>query len=168
MALTGEVIFKVNGTYTSSKDLSTVTDPFALSNNIAISSGTGANQADLLFHDQRTIAASSNEDLDLAGGLTDSFGATLTFVKIKTIYVSAASANTNSVVVGGAASNQFINWVGDATDKINILPGGAFMICAPSAAGYAVTAGSGDLLRVANSSSGTTVTYNIVVEGTSA
>ena len=168
MALTGDVIFKLTATYTSAKDLSTVTDPFAISNTIALSSGTGANQADLLFHDTRTIAASGTDDLDLAGSLTDSLGATLTFVKVKTIYVSAASGNTNSVVVGGAASNQFVAWVGDATDKVNILPGGAFMLCAPSAAGYAVAAGSTDVLRIANSSSGTSVTYNIAIEGTSA
>ena len=74
MALTGDVIFKMTATYTASKDLSTVTDPFALTKNIAITSGTGANQADLLFHDTRTIAASANDDLDLAGSLTDSLG----------------------------------------------------------------------------------------------
>ena len=168
MALTSEITFKVTGTYTAAKDLSTVTDPLALSKSIPLASGTGANQADLLFHDQRTIAASSNDDLDLAGSLSDSFGNTLTFVKVKTIYVFAATANTNSVVVGGAASNQFVAWVGDATDKVNILPGGAFMITAPSAAGYAVAAGSTDVLRVANSSAGTTVTYDITIIGTSA
>ena len=42
------------------------------------------------------------------------------------------------------------------------------MITAPSAAGYAVAAGSTDVLRVANSSSGTTVTYDITIIGTSA
>ena len=168
MALTGDVIFKMTATYTASKDLSTVTDPFALTKNIAITSGTGANQADLLFHDTRTIAASANDDLDLAGSLTDSLGNTLTFVKIKTIYVAAAAGNTNTVVVGGAASAQFVNWVADATAKVNVLPGGAFMICAPSAAGYAVGAGSADVLRIANSAGTTTVTYDIVIEGTSA
>ena len=66
MALTSEITFKVTGTYTAAKDLSTVTDPLALSKSIPLASGTGANQADLLFHDQRTIAASSNDDLDLA------------------------------------------------------------------------------------------------------
>lgn len=77
----------------------------------------------------------------------------------------AAAANTNNVVVGGAASNGFINWVGDATDVINVRPGGVFMLVAPDSTAYAVTASTGDILKVANSSSGTSVTYTIVIIG---
>lgn len=49
------------------------------------------------------LAASASENLDLAGGLTDDFGATLTFTAIKEIIIHASSANTNNVLVGGAA-----------------------------------------------------------------
>lgn len=127
--------------------------------------GTGANQANEMFTDQRTIAASGSEDLDLAGSLTDAFGTSIVFTSIKAVIISAASANTNDVVVGGAASNTFDGWFNDSSDKLNIKPGGMFCITNPEANGYAVTAGTGDLLTIANSSSGTSVTYDIIIIG---
>lgn len=132
---------------------------------ISLASGTGANQANAMFADTRTLTASSTENLDLAGVLTDAFGATLTFTKIKAILVMAASGNTNNVILGGAASNAFVNWVGDATDTVVVRPGGCFMLVAPDSTAYAVTAGTGDILKVANSAGSTSVTYTIVIIG---
>ena len=45
---------------------------------LTLENGTGDNQADLVFADQRTLAASATENLDLAGTLAQTFGATLT------------------------------------------------------------------------------------------
>ena len=140
-----------------------------ITKNIELATGTGAGQADLLFSDQRTLAASANEDLDLAGVLADALGATLTFARVKGLYVAAAAGNTNNVVVGDAATNTWAALLG--TDGTVALRPGAFLLVAVGAAdatGYAVTAGTGDLLRVANSGGGTTVTYDIVVVGASA
>ncbi len=132
----------------------------------AIANGTGADQANQIFTDTRTLSASATESLDLSGVLTNAFGETILFTSIKGIVIAPAAANTNDVIVGGAASNAFINWVSDATDKVVVKPGGVFALYAPSAAGYAITAGTGDLLKVANSSSGTSVTYDILLIGT--
>lgn len=129
------------------------------------SNGTGANQANQLWSDTRTITASNAEDLDLAGALTNAFGETLTFTSIKGIFIQASSSNTNDVVVGGKVSNTFVNWVSDASDEIVIQPGGMFLITNPNATGYAVTAATGDILEITNSSSGTSVTYDIVIFG---
>ena len=131
----------------------------------AFTDGTGANQAQKLFTDQRTLAASANESLDLSGVLQDVFGATLTFTKIKAILVKAAEGNTNNVVVGGAASNGWVGPFGDTTDTVAVKPGGTVMFVAPDANGYAVTAGTADQLKVANSGAGTGVTYDIVIVG---
>ena len=159
----------VRGTYAGSNDLSAVQAEFnALSKTeITLTPGTSANAADLIFMDTRTIAASSSENLDMAGSLVDPLGATLTFATIKAIYVKAASGNTNNVVVGGAGSNTLLGIFSDATDKIVVKPGGVFLWVAP-ATGAAVTASTGDILLVANSSSGSSVTYDIVIIGTSA
>jgi hypothetical protein len=91
----------------------------------------------------------------------------LTFVKVKYIMVSSATANGGSIQVGGAAANAFINWVANATDILNVQPGGSFSLTAPDLAGYAVTAGTGDLLKINNTDS-SPATYNIVIGGTSA
>lgn len=135
---------------------------------VLLADGTGANQADLVYSGTRTLSASGSEELDLAGGLEDAFGATLTFAKIKGILIKAASGNTNNVVVGGAASNAFQGPFGATNDTIAVKPGGQFLISAPNAAGWPVTAGTGDLLKIANSSGTTGVTYDIVIIGTSA
>ena len=48
-----------------------------------------------------------------------------------------------------------------------VKPGGVFLWAAPSG-GLTVTGGTGDILQVANSGSGTGVTYSIVIVGASA
>lgn len=164
--LTTSLTLKINATGSSTAHgLSTVTDPVSSDYTLSLSSGTGANQASNFFHDQRTLSASASEDLDLAGVLTNGFGTTLTFTKIKAIIIHAAAGNTNNVVIGGAVSNTFINWVADPTDKIVVRPGGTFILVAPDATGYGVTAGTADLLHIANSGAGTSVTYDVVIIG---
>lgn len=145
-------------------DLSTSKDEIDYNPSWAFTDGAGALMADVVWSDQRTLTASTTEDLDLAGGLTDAFGTTITFARIKGIIIFAASANTNNVQVGGAGST-FINWVANSSDIVNIRPNGLLVLIAPDATGYAVTAGSGDLLRIGNSAGGTSVIYNIILIG---
>lgn len=132
-----------------------------------MANGTGDNQADLVFVDRRTLAASASENLDLAGALADPLGATLTFVAVKAILIKAATGNTNNVVLGGAASNAFVGPFGAAAQTLAVPPGGGVLLAAPKS-GWVVTAGTGDILKVANGGAGTSVTYDIVIIGTSA
>lgn len=148
-------------------DLGTGLVPLNLVRTIEMANGVGLNQADQIWHDQRTLAASGTEDLDLAAALIDAFGKTLTFSAIKGMIFFAATANSNNLQVGNSGVNGFINWVGDTTDLINIKPGGVFCLFDPTAGGYPVTAGTGDLLHVANSGAGTSVTYDVVLIGIS-
>ena len=166
-AFTGTVQVGVDLTNTGSSDLGTATDLVKALNYVGVSfsNGTGANQANQMFADQRTLSASATEDLDLAGVLVNNIGTTVTFARVKAIIVKASSSNTNNVLVGGASATQFINWVGDPTDKISVRPGGAFILIAPDATGYAVTAATGDLLKIANSAGTTSVTYDIIIIG---
>lgn len=131
----------------------------------AFADGSGANQAHKVFADTRTITASSNDDLDFAGGLTDGLGNAITFTSVKGLIVTAADANTNNVVIGGEGTNPFSSMFSDATDKLVVKPGGTVVLLAPGATGYAVTASTGDILRIANGGAGTSVTYTIYVIG---
>lgn len=160
-----QLILKILATLTSALDLSTPTDALTKDYSINLGDGNGANQANQVFHDQRTLAASASEELDLAGGLTNPLGQTVTFTKIKALLIRAAAGNTNDVLVGGAAANGFIAPFGDATDVIKVKPGGTLLLVAPDADGYAVTAATGDLLKIANSAAGSGVTYDIVAIG---
>ncbi len=167
MPLTTSITCGMGGSLTSALDLGTVTFPFTSNANATLATGTGANQADLVFADQRTLAASATEDLDLAGVLISGAGAVLTFAKLKAIYIKAASANTNNVVVSRPASNG-VPLFSAAGDALAILPGGAFMWFAPGLAGVTVTAATGDLITLTNSAAGTSVTYDVIIVGTSA
>jgi hypothetical protein len=72
------------------------------------------------------------------------------------------------VLAGGAAANGWATAFGDPTDKVKIKPGGTLALLAPGATAYPVTPATGDLLQVANSGAGTSVTYDIIVIGASA
>lgn len=136
---------------------------------IALASGTGAGNADQMFSDRRTIAASSSESLDLAGAVTDFVGTTFTFAKVKLILVTAATTNTNDVLVGNGGTNPWSALLA-ADGEVALKPGDGFMAWANTAtnSGWAVGAGSSDILFIANSGSGTEVVYDIVIIGASA
>ncbi len=169
MPLTTHLTVTASALQAATLDLGTASAQLAKSYRVDLADGTTAGQANRIFHDTRTLAASASEDLDLAGVLTDAFGAALTFARIKGLIVAAAAGNSNNVIVGGAASNQFVSWVGAGTHTVTVRPGAVLALMAGSAdaTGYAVTAGTGDLLKIANSGGSTTVTYDIVVVGCS-
>jgi hypothetical protein len=168
MSLSGRITLSMSSLLTGTHDFAQPSSRFDQGWQWGFTDGTGADQANRFWADRRTLAASGSESHDLAGGLTDALGTVLTFAKVRALAVIAAEANTNNVVIGGAASNALASMFGDASDKVVIKPGGAILLVAPDAAGYAVTANSGDLLQVANSGAGTPVTYDIAIYGTSA
>jgi hypothetical protein len=167
MALTSRVSLELVASLTGTADFGAPSSRPSFARQINLTNGTGANQADRVWTDQRTVAASANEDLDLTGTLVDVLGATLTLARVKVLYIAAAGTNTNNVVVGAAAANP---WAGllNGTGTLTLRPGAFFVAAAPGATGMAVTAGTGDLLRIANSGAGTSVTYDIAVIGASA
>lgn len=155
----------ITATLKNTQDLGTASFPLSVASSYAFANGTGANAANEVISDTRTLAASASADYDLSGVQTDAFGTVVAFTKIKALMIKAAATNTNDVVVGGAALNGAISFFGDATDKIKVKPGGMLMLVAPDANGYAITAGTADLLTIANSAGTTGVTYDIVVIG---
>lgn len=179
MALTSKLTMSVSADYTKTLDLATGKVPLAKIYQAILNTGTAVGQADLIFHDQRTLVASASEDLDLAGVLTDAFGTALTFARIKGLIVAArgvtdangvtTTPNTNSVVVGAAAGAPWTTLL-NSTGTVTLRPGAVFAAFAgdTDATGYAVTATTADLLKVANSAGSTSVTYDIVVIGASA
>jgi hypothetical protein len=162
------VSLAIQATANNVLDLQSATSPLSWSKPLSMTTGTGAGQADRVFTDTRTIAASGNDDLDLAGVLTDPLGAVLTFARIKTMAIYAYGANTNNLTIGNAAANGFISWVGGATHTVTVRPGGLLLLAGTDATAYAVTAATADILRVTNAAGGSSVTYDIVLIGSSA
>lgn len=164
--LTTVIEAEINAILTNVLDLGTATYPSDVLTRLTLASGTGNNQADLVFNDTRTVAASGTDALDLAGALTGPLGGALTFVKLKAILVRASAANANNVRLNRPATNGVPLFLA-ASDGIDIPPGGLFLWAAP-VAGVVVTPATGDLINIDNSGSGTSVTYDVVIIGTSA
>jgi hypothetical protein len=136
---------------------------------IDLTNGVGAGQADRVFADTRTLAASAAEDLDLSGTLLDAFGAAVVFARVKALVIKADAANTNNVVLSRPAANG-VPLFSAASDAVAVRPGGLLVLACGAADvnGYVVTAATGDLINLANSGAGTPVTYSIIVIGASA
>jgi len=134
--------------------------------------GVVLGQADLAWFDQRAVATAANDDIDLAGVLSDVFGATLTFAELVALFVinapRAGAANTTALTIGGG-TNPAVGFLGGTAPTIGpIQPGGFLMLGAGHASGIGtVVAGTGDILRVANAA-GATANYQIGVIGRSA
>lgn len=165
--LSGSIALALSIPYKNTVDLRDVLDPVVFNFVQAFSDGTGANQAQQVFADIRTLTASSTEDLDINGtSLQDGFGTNVALTKVRAIIVVAAAANTNDVVVGGAATNGFISPFGAATDKVKVQPGGMFaLVNGATSGGYAAVAATADLLRIGNGGAGTSVDYTIIIIG---
>jgi len=166
MALTANINLYATGKQTSVLDQGTATFPFAISTEVAFTDGTTSGKADRIFADTRTLAASGTENLDLAGVLTDAYGAVLTFVTVKAIIIKAAAGNTNDVQLTRPASNG-VPFLMAAGDGIALKPGFVFAWFG-SGTGVTVTPATGDLLTITNSAGGTGVTYDVLILGTSA
>lgn len=148
-------------------DLVTGAAPLDYTKKMTWTNGTLVNTADKVFSDTRTVTASSTDALDLAGSLTDIYGATLTFVEVRGLLVVAAAGNTNNCRLNRPASNGVPLFLA-ASDGIDIPPGGFFFWACPADGKVTVTPSTGDIINIDNSSSGSSVTYDVVIIGTSA
>ncbi len=161
----GTIGMQLVGQLNKTLDIGTARLDVSYSKKYTLANGTAAEQANMMWTDTRTISASSTDDLDLYGGLTNAFGDTINFAAIKGIFIFASAENINNLLIGGDASNPLVNYVASGTDIVVVKPGGFFALYDPSAGGYGVTTSTADILQIANSSSGTSVDYDIIVLG---
>lgn len=156
---------KLDALQLSALDLAAATFPLLLDWSAVLPNGTSAGQASQLWSDSRSLAGSASENLDLAGSLTNAFGATLTFTKLKLLLVRARLTNNaaNNVNVLRGASNGVPAFLA-ASDGVPLQPGAIFLLYDPT--GITVTPGTGDILTVTNSAGTNTVDYDIVIVGT--
>ena len=132
---------------------------------VGFTDGNGANQASELYIAQRSVAASATDAIDMTGSLADNLGRTVTFTKVKAIRIRADAGNPGDLLIGPAAANGFIAPFNAAADRVRCAPGGVVELINPTAAGWAVVAGTGDMLNVINSSAGGAATYKIEILG---
>lgn len=173
MALTTDILAQISAVQTGANDFGGGGEfrP-KVAASLKTTNGTGAGQADILWADQRTVASASNDDLDLAGALSDAFGTTVAAAELVALLIinapKSGAANTTNLTIG-VGTNPITGFLGGTTPTIGpIRPGGFVMLGCGDAAGLGtVTAGSADVLRIANSS-GAAATYQIAVVARSA
>lgn len=149
---------------TGSLDIEALASTIDRTTSVIHADGTGANQATIMWSDQRTLTSGSSESLDLSGSaLTDAFGAAVALTSIKGIILYASTANTTNLTIGNV-TNGLATIFGAATQSLTLHPGELLVKWTPLAAGYGVTASTADLLRVANAS-GASAIYDIIIIG---
>ena len=132
----------------------------------ALAHGTGLNQADLIHWDERTLAASGNETLDLSA-LSNTFGTVnLARVKLLAVRLEYGSTQASSIQVGGAAATPFVSHLGGTTPTYRVRNGGFVAFFAPDATAY--VAGAANNLKIVNNDASNSAIYQIVIAGSSA
>lgn len=164
IALTSRASLK--GLLTSTRDAGAANVAIDEAWSKSIANGTGADQANAAYIEAFAISSGANSDVDLSGSLADPNNNTTVFTAIKELLIENDSTSVGNLVIGGAAANAWSGCFADATDKVVLKPGQCFKWTDYSAAGSAVTAGTGDLLRLAASAGD--VTGRIAVVGETA
>lgn len=165
MALTTKLNVRYDAVQTASRDTGAKTENATLAFLINLLDGTGLSQASKHYARAFTgIANSTNSDTDLSGALTDPFGVALNFTAIKGLIVRAADANPGNITVGNV-TNGITSPFGAATHSQIVAPGGIYLNFNPSAAGFAITASTADLLRIATAATAGTYAFDLFVVG---
>ena len=165
-ATTGRVSIKIEIEETKSTDLgnSRLLHSFTIGSQgtgiVEYPDGSAAGSVDLVYSDTFSIAGASTQTYDLAGSLTSILdGSAVTFTKI---YGFAVVQDTGAFTITvGAGSNPLLNWVKATGDGVLIGNLGYLVICDPTN-GYAVTAGTGDILTLTSTGS---VTGRVIIWG---
>lgn len=129
--------------------------------------GTTLGNFDLAYIRERTVADGANDDIDLAGVLSTQLGTTFAGAELVGLMLinkhKDGTANTTALTIGGG-SNPMIGFLGGTTPTIGpIQPNGSLCLFSPHASGLgAITAGTGDILRVTNAA-GAENTYQIAL-----
>lgn len=163
MTLSGRMTMSIVVTDDNTDELSRLVDYLNLSRGVTFSEGEGANQFNMAFHDQRSLADGANETLDFHdGSLTNKVGVSITMDKIKALYIKNTSTEA-SLIIGGAAANQ-LGLFADGSDKLVLPPGGEKLFIAPGASGVDCSSNS-DLKLEHDGTGSSELVYDIVVFG---
>ena len=133
----------------------------------AFTDGVTANKADQLYHAQISLAAAATSTLDLEA-VTNAFGTSLDFAKIKGIHITSEALKDSGVNVGGASANPWLGWIVAANDLLNVPPGGFAAAAAPELAGWAVSSSNSDLKFAHDGAGSETILVDVYIVGTSA
>lgn len=127
--------------------------------------GTGTNQGDGLFFDQRTLVASANEEIDLQL-VTDGNNQALGAAEVAVMVIQTPSTNQGTIQWDDSAATPWIAFLSSsgATDDAQLAfpPGVTMFLTAPVDGTYAV-AGGNKIINFLNLDGANSNTYTIAV-----
>ena len=144
-------------------ELSMLVDTLNLSRGITFTEGVGANQVNMIFHDQRTLTDGANETLAFNdGSLINKVGIAITMDIVKAMYIKNTSSDA-ALIIGNATANAMLLF-GATTHTHLCKPDGEFVVIAPDANGIDIT--SNDELKLEHDGVGTSdLIFDIIVMG---
>jgi len=160
MALDAQILLSILAHETSSGDIAQTLRATPATYSLGLSNGTGANQAQVVWSDSRTIEAQGDDTPDVRA-LTDDRG-TVSFSAVKLIYIK----NTGSValnLIGNGDWNTGPQKLPD-TSNYEVPAGGVWLATNPTAAGWAAS-GTEKYVTIHNQSASTAATYEIILIG---
>lgn len=124
--------------------------------------GTGANQVGSVFWDDARALATTSEDLDLSGGLTDFQGAALALNNFKLLFVQGLDEDSgDGFKIKPGSTAPVTSFLEGTSPELNVGPGG-FVLAFSPVDGYAVTDTSADKLAIESLDSSS---YRIIIAG---
>lgn len=121
----------------------------------------GFADANVIFTDSRTLAASATYNYDLTT-LTDFFNDSVDFGEVLGIMIQVSAGTINAF---GAASNAFQWFLADPSDKLNIKTGATLMFGNDTLANAGVVDATHKNILIANTSGSVVATYKIIIIG---
>lgn len=172
-SLTSKLTLSLTGLLTNAGTLSTPSDPISYTPTLAdLTSGTGAGKANQVYYARRTLAGTSNEDIDMVafGGALDSLGNALAMAKIKLVLIVNKNAlETDILTVGNKNTADAWQAPFNASDTgaVTVRGAGGFFLIGTAGDGYAAANPGNYLLHIDNPGANS-ISYDIFVIGATA
>jgi hypothetical protein len=169
MSLTSKVIAAVIATYARVAGQGAKSFDLDYQIRRELASGVASGQADLAYKTAAgglSVGAGTFTDIDLNGSTLDPIGDALAMVRVKEILLYGYDTNAADMLLGAAAANAFAGFFGGATHQVRAAPGGFVHLYNP--AGYVVTPGTADLLRLTNANGAGVGLADMILLATSA
>ena len=164
-SLTSRIQVSLTGTLTDSTTLTDNQASLGVIRTTSLATGVGASQADKIYTlKAQTIADGATLSIDCKAALVDAFGAAFTPAKLRAVYIFSTGANTTNLTLFGDANSVPI--LNTAATTSTLRPGGMFLATDVTTTGIAVTAGTGDIIKIVNAA-GAAATVDVVLIGTS-
>lgn len=152
MSLSAEILCRIVGIETDTADIAKNTRVTKADYFLALTDGTAANQAQVIYSDARVCAGTDTLQLSSLPDTRDGAAVTISFTAVKVLYVRNTHATNSLNVLGNAP----------VSSSANVRPGGMLLLVCPDDTGNALGLG-GATSHFITATAGTT--YEIVIVG---